>query len=134
MHREAFDIPNCSLSRMNAVKLGFCNGVFDCVVCSQNGISAFHVDQQALVSESVRMAKAGAAFFSQVTRKGSGRIDSNGLNFSQRRDSWEKSTTRRQRTVSSYARTASATMVSSDHFLALTAQLDADVRIVEVDE
>ncbi|MGP8069083.1 MAG: class I SAM-dependent methyltransferase, partial [Candidatus Bathyarchaeia archaeon] len=58
--QEALGIPNCSLSRMNAGKLAMYDGVFDCVVCIQNGISAFHVDQRALVSESVRVAKAGA--------------------------------------------------------------------------
>jgi SAM-dependent methyltransferase len=48
-----------SLAAMDAVHLGFRTGVFDVVACIQNGISAFHVDRQALVVESLRVAKAG---------------------------------------------------------------------------
>jgi ubiquinone/menaquinone biosynthesis C-methylase UbiE len=54
--QETLDtIPICSLFRMDAVKLGFHDGTFDCVVCIQNGISAFHVDQRTPTSESVRV-------------------------------------------------------------------------------
>jgi ubiquinone/menaquinone biosynthesis C-methylase UbiE len=50
---------NCSLALMNAVQLGFRGNVFDAVVCIQNGISAFHVDQRSLLRECVRVAKSG---------------------------------------------------------------------------
>jgi len=133
--QEALDIPNCSLSRMNAVKLAFCDGVFDCVVCIQNGISAFHVDQQTLVNESVRVAKAGGTvLFSSYSER-----------FWKDRLEWFELQSRAGLVGEiDYEKTTdgvivckdgfTATTASSDHFLAMTAQLDADVRIVEVDE
>ncbi len=132
--QEALDIPNCSLARMNAGKLAFYDGVFDCVVCIQNGISAFHVDQQALVSESVRVAKAGATvLFSSYSER-----------FWKNRLEWFELQSKAGLVGEiDYEKTSdgvivckdgfTATTVSSDHFLALTAQLDADIRIVEVD-
>jgi 2-polyprenyl-6-hydroxyphenyl methylase/3-demethylubiquinone-9 3-methyltransferase len=133
--QETFDISNCSFSRMNAVKLGFCDGVFDCVVCIQNGISAFHVDQQALIIESARVAKAGATvLFSSYSER-----------FWENRLEWFELQSKAGLVGEiDYEKTRdgvivckdgfTATTVSSDHFLALTAQLHADVRIVEVDE
>ena len=53
------DFSNCCLFNMDAVQLAFCNRVFDCVVCVQNGISAFHVDQQDLIKESIRVTSQG---------------------------------------------------------------------------
>ena len=50
---------NCTLLEMNAVHLSFRDSVFDVVLCVQNGISAFHVDQRALVCESLRLARSG---------------------------------------------------------------------------
>lgn len=44
---------------MDAVSLGFADASFDMVVCIQNGISAFKVDQRDLIRESVRVAKPG---------------------------------------------------------------------------
>jgi 2-polyprenyl-6-hydroxyphenyl methylase/3-demethylubiquinone-9 3-methyltransferase len=52
-------LPNCRLLEMNAVSLGFCDRVFDVVVCVQNGISAFKVDQRALIVESLRVTRPG---------------------------------------------------------------------------
>lgn len=34
-------------------------GTFDCVVCIQNGISAFHVNREALIAESISLARRG---------------------------------------------------------------------------
>ena len=133
--REALRIPNCSFSRMNAVKLGFHDGTFDTVVCIQNGISAFHVDQQALVSESVRVAKVGGiVLFSSYSEK-----------FWKNRLEWFELQSREELLGKiDYAKTTNgvitckdgftATTMSKDGFLALTAQLNADVRIQEVDE
>ena len=45
--------------QMDAVQLGFPEGVFDLVCCVQNGISAFHVDQRELLREAVRVARPG---------------------------------------------------------------------------
>jgi 2-polyprenyl-6-hydroxyphenyl methylase/3-demethylubiquinone-9 3-methyltransferase len=52
-------ISNISLAQMNAVQLGFEDDVFDVVVCIQNGISAFHVNQTDLIKESIRVTKPG---------------------------------------------------------------------------
>jgi 2-polyprenyl-6-hydroxyphenyl methylase/3-demethylubiquinone-9 3-methyltransferase len=133
--QETVHDPNCSLSRMNAVKLAFHDGVFDCVVCIQNGISAFHVDQQALVRESVRVAKAGGTvLFSSYSER-----------FWKDRLEWFELQSKAGLVGEiDYEKTTegvivcrdgfTATTVSSDDFLAQTAQLDADVRLVEVDE
>jgi ubiquinone/menaquinone biosynthesis C-methylase UbiE len=50
-------IPNCSLVQANALHLSFKKNSFDVVICIQNGISAFHVDQKQLIKESLRVTK-----------------------------------------------------------------------------
>jgi 2-polyprenyl-6-hydroxyphenyl methylase/3-demethylubiquinone-9 3-methyltransferase len=50
---------NCRLLTMNAAALGFRDGVFDVVVCIQNGVSAFKVNPRALIAESVRVTRPG---------------------------------------------------------------------------
>jgi len=50
---------NCRLIQANAIRLPFPDGRFDIVLCLQNGISAFHVDPDLLVGESLRVAKTG---------------------------------------------------------------------------
>jgi SAM-dependent methyltransferase len=60
----------CHLIRMDAVEMGFPDGRFDYVICIQNGISAFHVDQRTLVRESIRVTKDhGLIFFSSYSTK-----------------------------------------------------------------
>ncbi|UCH10761.1 MAG: class I SAM-dependent methyltransferase [Fidelibacterota bacterium] len=51
--------PTCRLAAMDAVAMGFCDGQFDAVICIQNGISAFHVDQRQLIAEAVRVTRPG---------------------------------------------------------------------------
>lgn len=64
------EIPNCSLIQMNAIQLAFPNNFFDVVVCIQNGISAFHVNQIGLISESIRVTKNhGKILFSSYSEK-----------------------------------------------------------------
>jgi len=64
------DLSNCLLLNMDAVELGFRDHVFDRVVCIQNGISAFHVNQRDLIRESLRVAKPGGTlFFSSYSSK-----------------------------------------------------------------
>jgi len=53
------DIHNCELVRMDAAALEFADGAFDVVVCIQNGISAFHVNQKQLIGEAVRVCRPG---------------------------------------------------------------------------
>ncbi len=47
------------LAAMDAAHLGFAAVAFDLTLCIQNGISAFHVDQAALVREAVRVTRPG---------------------------------------------------------------------------
>ncbi|MBW1999765.1 MAG: class I SAM-dependent methyltransferase [Deltaproteobacteria bacterium] len=49
----------CEFLLMNAVDLGFAPGQFDAVVCVQNGICAFGVDQDALLLEALRVTRSG---------------------------------------------------------------------------
>jgi ubiquinone/menaquinone biosynthesis C-methylase UbiE len=62
------DLPKWALGKMDAVDLAFRDRVFDLVICIQNGISAFHVDQKRLVRESLRVVrKGGAVLFSSYS-------------------------------------------------------------------
>ncbi len=53
------NISSCHLIEMDAAELGFRKNCFDAVVCIQNGISAFAVNQRKLVEESVRVTRPG---------------------------------------------------------------------------
>jgi 2-polyprenyl-6-hydroxyphenyl methylase/3-demethylubiquinone-9 3-methyltransferase len=128
-------LSNCSLSRMDAATLGFQDRTFDCVVCIQNGISAFHANQQTLISESVRVARTGGiVLFSSYTDK-----------FWKHRLEWfelqseagllgEIDYDRTMDGVIACTDGFTATTVNPKEFRALTANLNANVRIVEVDE
>lgn len=60
--------PQCYLLAMDAVKLGFGNKRFDKVICIQNGISAFGVDQRKLIEEAMRITRSGGhVFFSSYS-------------------------------------------------------------------
>jgi len=50
---------NYNLLVMDAAYLGFKNQTFDLVICIQNGISAFKVTPELLLSESLRVCKKG---------------------------------------------------------------------------
>jgi len=52
-------LPHCHLVRMDAARLAFRDGAFDCTVCIQNGISAFHADPRELMRESIRVTRQG---------------------------------------------------------------------------
>lgn len=61
---------NCLLIQMNAAQLSFLDHIFDVVVCIQNGISAFHIDQEHLIRESIRVTKQGGTIlFSSYSDK-----------------------------------------------------------------
>ncbi len=53
------DRPSCHLLEMNAMDLGFHDRQFDMVICIQNGISAFGVDQRKLIQEAMRVTRFG---------------------------------------------------------------------------
>ena len=60
--------PFYHLCKMNAVELGFRNQQFDMVICIQNGISAFKVNQRELIKESIRVTRSeGIALFSSYS-------------------------------------------------------------------
>jgi len=55
----------CQFVQMDALELAFGDGAFDKVVCVQNGICAFGVDQQALLRQALRVTRRGGrALFS----------------------------------------------------------------------
>lgn len=126
---------NCRLVQMNAVQLGFHGRAFDVVVCIQNGISAFHVDQRELIRESIRVTKAGGiALFSSYSDK-----------FWEARLEWFEMQSEagllgeidREKTgngVIVCKDRFTATTVGSDEFRSLTASIDVEAKIVEVDE
>lgn len=61
---------NCHLLQMNAIALGFKDRSFDIVVCIQNGISSFKVDNRDLFRESIRVTKPnGIVLFSSYSDK-----------------------------------------------------------------
>jgi len=49
----------CCLVAMDAACLGFGKNLFDLVLCIQNGLSAFKVDQRTLVAEAIRVTRPG---------------------------------------------------------------------------
>lgn len=125
----------CLLLNMDAVYLGFRDNVFDCVICIQNGISAFNVNQRELIRESVRVTKSGGmVLFSSYSDK-----------FWNKRLAWFQ----RQADADllgeiDYTKTGNGTIICKDGFTAttvrphefnsLTSGLDADIKIDEVDE
>lgn len=129
------NVSNCRLLGMNAVQLAFHDRVFDCVICIQNGISAFHVDQQALIRESARVTKPGGqVLFSSYSDK-----------FWEERLRWfqiqseagllgEIDDERTGDGVIVCKDGFTATTVRPGDFLALTVGLNLEPRIVEVDE
>jgi 2-polyprenyl-6-hydroxyphenyl methylase/3-demethylubiquinone-9 3-methyltransferase len=61
---------NFGVVQMDASNLGFCPFSFDAVFCVQNGISAFGVDNERLVGESLRVTKKnGVVLFSSYSPK-----------------------------------------------------------------
>ena len=62
--------PSCHLFLMDAIELGFRDRQFDMVICIQNGISAFKVDQRRLIEEAVRVTcSGGTVLFSSYSER-----------------------------------------------------------------
>ena len=128
-------VPNVALSQMNAANLSFRGHTFDCVVCIQNGISAFHVDPRLLISESLRIAKPKSLIlFSTYAAK-----------FWEERLKWfqlqsetgllgEIDYDKTKEGVIICKDGFTATTVDQDGFSKLTKEINATVRIEEVDE
>lgn len=128
-------ISNCILIEMNAVQLGFFEKTFDIVICIQNGISAFHVNQKELIKESIRVTRSGGTvLFSSYSDK-----------FWDHRLEWfQMQADERLLGEIDYEKTRNgiiickdgfkATTVGPSRFLSLTFDLGVKVNIVEVDE
>ncbi|MDI6767821.1 MAG: class I SAM-dependent methyltransferase [Bacteroidota bacterium] len=128
-------ISNYNLFQMDALHLGFRDNSFDVVICIQNGISAFHVDQKELIKESIRVTKPGGTIlFSSYSEK-----------FWDHRLEWF----RLQSEVGllgeiDFEKTRDgvilckdgfrATTVNPDQFLSLVSRFDVEAKVVEVDE
>ncbi|MEE9553482.1 MAG: class I SAM-dependent methyltransferase [candidate division Zixibacteria bacterium] len=128
------DSHNHHLLCIDAASLGFRDNVFDVVICIQNGISAFHVNQTLLIRESVRVVKpGGTVLFSSYSDKF----------WADRLEWFELQAKEGLLGEIDYEKTGdgiivcrdgfAATTVSEDRFLDLTAGLNADVNIVEID-
>ncbi len=128
-------ISNYLLMEMNAIKLGFLDNSYDVVICIQNGISAFHVDQKELIRESIRVTKPGGTIlFSTYSDK-----------FWNHRLHWfQLQADAGLLGEIDYEKTGDgvivckdgfkATTVSPEQFLAFTSGLDVQVTIEEIDE
>jgi ubiquinone/menaquinone biosynthesis C-methylase UbiE len=126
---------NYYLAQMNALRLAFSDNSFDLVVCIQNGISAFHVDQKELIRESIRVTKRGGTIlFSSYSEK-----------FWNHRLEWfrfqsdasllgEIDFERTKNGVIVCKDGFTATTVGPDQFLALVSAFDVKAKLVEVDE
>jgi 2-polyprenyl-6-hydroxyphenyl methylase/3-demethylubiquinone-9 3-methyltransferase len=127
------DAPTCHLLVMDAVKLGFGNRLFDRVICIQNGISVFGVDQRKLVDEAMRVTRSGGkVFFSSYSE-----------NFWKDRLEWFRVQSA-QGLIGEIDEEATgqgvivgkdgfrAAIVGPDDFLSLTSHLDMDPIITEV--
>jgi 2-polyprenyl-6-hydroxyphenyl methylase/3-demethylubiquinone-9 3-methyltransferase len=119
---------------MDAAHLAFADGTFDRVLCLQNGISAFHTDPRRLIREAVRVtAPGGMALFSSYA-----------ASFWEDRLEWFRLQSREGLLgVIDEERTGKgiivcrdgfrATTIGPDEFRVLTDDLQASVRILEVD-
>lgn len=127
-------VPNCLLLRMDARTLAFRGRVFYCVVCIQNGISAFHVDQRTLVNECVRVVRPGGKvlFSTYADRFWKERLEWFALQ-SEAGLLGEIDYERTGNGVIVCKDGFTATIVSADQFQSLTADLNVNVRMVEVD-
>jgi len=129
------DSKNCVLLKMNAVQLGFLDQTFDRVICIQNGISAFHVNQKDLIRESIRVTKPGGkVLFSSYSAK-----------FWEDRLEWFRLQSEAGLVGEiDYEKTGNGVIVCKDGFTAttvrpgqfreLTSKFDVYAKIVEVDE
>jgi len=128
-------ISNYNLLQMNALHLAFRDNNFDVVICIQNGISAFHVDQKELIKESIRVTKQkGTILFSSYSEK-----------FWNHRLEWFRLQSEAGLLGEiDYEKTKNgiivckdgftATTVNPEQFISLTSDLNVNTKIVEVDE
>ncbi|MFX1293154.1 MAG: class I SAM-dependent methyltransferase [Promethearchaeota archaeon] len=128
-------ISNYNLANMDAINLGFQDSIFDVVICIQNGISAFHVDLQELIQETIRITKPGGKIlFSTYSDK-----------FWEQRLKWfQLQSEARLLGEIDYQKSKDGTIICKDgfkattilpkQFLSLVKGFHVDLNIVEVDE
>jgi len=126
---------NYALIQADAIRLPFPDRSFGVVVCLQNGISAFHVDPERLIEESVRVTKpGGTVLFSSYSNR-----------FWSHRLAWfELQATEGLVGEIDYEKTGAGRIVCKDGFTAvtvgpaefrrLTASLPAETAIYEIDD
>jgi 2-polyprenyl-6-hydroxyphenyl methylase/3-demethylubiquinone-9 3-methyltransferase len=125
----------CEFVEMDATKLAFGHGGFDKVVCVQNGICAFGVDQHMLLREALRVTRPGGEIL----------VSSYSEKFWEHRLQWfEAQAGAGLVGPIDYTKTGNGTIVcqdgfhagklSSDAFRKLAARLDMQYEISEVDE
>jgi SAM-dependent methyltransferase len=119
-------IPNCSLIQANALHIGFKKNSFDVVICIQNGISAFHVDQKQLIKESLRVSSYSEKFWKYRLEWFQMQADEGLLG------EIDHEKTRDGVIICKDGFTA--TTVSPGQFLSITADLGVRASVVEVDE
>ena len=126
---------NVALAVMDASRLGFKDHSFDAVICIQNGISAFHVDQRVLLQEALRVVRPGGLvlFSTYSARFWNDRL----IWFEIQADEDLLGEIDYQRTgdgVITCKDGFTATTVSPAEFRRLTEGVRAEVRLIEVDE
>jgi len=126
---------NCLLLNGDAAQLSFQKRVFDIVVCIQNGISAFHVNQRDLIRESIRVTKPGGTVL----------VSTYSDKFWEQRLEWfqlqseygligEIDSEKTGDGVIVCKDGFAATTVRPDQFLSLVEECNVETEIVEVDE
>ena len=126
---------NVALAAMDAARLGFHDHTFDIVVCIQNGISAFHVDQHVLIEEALRVVRPGGLvqFSTYAARFWNDRLTW----FELQADEGLLGEIDYQHTgdgVITCQDGFTATTVSPAEFRKLTEGVRAEVRLIEIDE
>lgn len=128
-------VRNAALVEADAAEPAFSENSFDAVIAIQNGISAFGIDRQKLVRESVRVAKpGGTVLFSTYSEKF----------WTQRLRWFERQAAEGLLGEIDHARTGQGVIVCKDGFRATTVRpeefrdlagrLSLECRLVEVDE
>ncbi|KPK68433.1 hypothetical protein AMJ87_11925 [candidate division WOR_3 bacterium SM23_60] len=129
------NLSNCYLVTVDAMNLGFRKQTFDCVVCIQNGISAFHVDQRKLIRESIRVTKSGGRI---LYSSYSERFWESRLEWFQRQSKagllGEIDIEKTGNGIVVCKDGFTATTVTPSQFRSLVAGLSVDVNILEVDD
>lgn len=127
--------PRCEFLGMDALRLAFRESAFDTVVCIQNGVCAFGVDQTALLREASRVTRPGGHIF----------LSSYSEHFWPHRLAWfEAQAAAGLVGAIDYEHTRNGTIACTDGFragmmappalLALARRLRATAEVIEVDE